>query len=167
MLGQMEGRKDRQTLFYRTLLAVARGLTSTTAVDWHLKVKSIEYDVGLTINYCIIVSIQKISSIYKLILKIKQVLASHELNGYTHFWPSPPKKPLGQLLAFPNLDQDANNQLIPSIHYWDTVNFRVLWTDCPHSFLTMLQPKKFDELSLYQHAKNQTISLICSGDMVD
>ena len=85
MLGQMEGRKGRQTLFYRTLLAVARGLTSTTAVDWNLKVKYIEYDVGLTINYCIIVSIQKISSIYKLILKIKQVLASHELNGYTHF----------------------------------------------------------------------------------
>ena len=59
----MEGRKDRQTLFYRTLLAVARGPTSTTAVDRHLKVKYTEYNVGLTINYCITVSIQKISSI--------------------------------------------------------------------------------------------------------
>ena len=37
--------------------------TNTTSADWHLKVK--EYDVGLTKNYCITVSMQKISSIDK------------------------------------------------------------------------------------------------------
>ena len=39
--------------------------TNTTSADWHLKVKDIEQDVGLTKNYCIKVSMQKISSIDK------------------------------------------------------------------------------------------------------
>ena len=55
-----------------------QGLTSKTAVDWHLKAK----------NYCITVSMQKISSIHKL---IQQILGSHELNDHVHFLQSPPK----------------------------------------------------------------------------
>ena len=35
----MSGGKDGQNLFGRILLAIADGLTSTTAVDWHIKVK--------------------------------------------------------------------------------------------------------------------------------
>ena len=35
----MSGGKDSKTIFHRILPASARGLTSTTAVDWHLKVK--------------------------------------------------------------------------------------------------------------------------------
>ena len=35
----MSGGKDRQTVFHRILQATAGGLTSTTAVNWHLKVK--------------------------------------------------------------------------------------------------------------------------------
>ena len=42
------------------------GLTSTTAVDWHLKVKDIDCDVCQTKHYCITVSMQKISSIHTL-----------------------------------------------------------------------------------------------------
>ena len=71
----------RQTwtdLFQRILPATPMGLTSKTAVNWHLKVKDIEYNVGLTKNYCITVSMQKISSIYKL-------LGSHELNDHAQF----------------------------------------------------------------------------------
>ena len=64
------------------LPAIARGLASKTAINWHLKVKDIEYNVGLTKNYCITVSMQKISSIHKL---IQQILGSHELNDYTQF----------------------------------------------------------------------------------
>ena len=41
----------------------------------------------------------------------------------------------------------------------------------PVTRLAMPIPKFFDQLliyvNLYQHAKNQAISLICSGDMVD
>ena len=48
------------------------------------------YDVGLTKNYCITVSIKKISSIHKIILKIQQILGSHKLN-LPIFWPCPPK----------------------------------------------------------------------------
>ena len=64
-------RKDGQSLFYRTLLATAGGPKSTTAVDWHLKVKDTEYDADLTKNYCITTSMQEISSIHKLNLNIQ------------------------------------------------------------------------------------------------
>ena len=59
-----------------------RSLTSKTTVNWHIKVKDIEYNAGLTKNYCVTVSMQKISSIHKL---IHQILGSHELNGYAQF----------------------------------------------------------------------------------
>ena len=57
----MAGWKDGQTLFHGTLPATARGLTSTTAIAWHLKVKDIEYEVGSTKNYCLSTNMQKIS----------------------------------------------------------------------------------------------------------
>ena len=78
----MSGGKDGQTLFHRILPATDRGLTSKTAVNWHLKVKDVVYNVSLTKNYCIRVSMQKISSIHKL---VQQILGSHELNGNTQF----------------------------------------------------------------------------------
>ena len=73
--------KDGQTLFHRILQATSSGSTSKTAVKWHLKVKDIEYNVGLTKSYYITVSMQKISSIQKL---IPQILGSHELNSHIH-----------------------------------------------------------------------------------
>ena len=76
--------KDGQDLFHGPLPAKAGGPTSTTAVDRHLKVKDIKH-VGLTKNYCITVSIQKISSIHILIFKMHQIFESHELNGHAHF----------------------------------------------------------------------------------
>ena len=79
---QMSGGKDRQTLFHRILPATARGLTSTTPVDWHLKVEDKKCDVGLIKNYCLTVSKQKISSIHKL---IQQIFRSHKLNDHAHF----------------------------------------------------------------------------------
>ena len=66
-------------------MATAGGLTSETTVDWHLKVKDIEYNVGLTKKYCITVSMQKMSSIHTLILKVQQIIESQELNK----WPGP------------------------------------------------------------------------------
>ena len=43
----MTGGKDGQTLFHWILPATAIGLTGKTAVNWHLKVKDIEYNAGL------------------------------------------------------------------------------------------------------------------------
>ena len=86
----MSGGKDRQTLFQRIIPATPMGLTSKTAVNWHLKVKDIECNVGLTKSYCITVSMQKINLTDKL---IQQILGS-----------------------FLNLHQHAKNQLIPSTH---------------------------------------------------
>ena len=82
ILRQMSGGKDGQTLFHRILAATARGITSATAVVWHLKVKNRKCDAGLIKNYCIRVSTQKISLIHKL---IQQILGSHELNDHAHF----------------------------------------------------------------------------------
>ena len=99
----MAGRKDRHTLFHRILPATARVLTSTTAVDWHVKVKDTKYNVGLTKNYFITVSMQKISSIHTLIFLKKKSQrykvqcwsnqklfhnsqhAKNQLNSYTRF----------------------------------------------------------------------------------
>ena len=78
----MSGGKDRQTLFHRTYPATAKWLTSTTKIEWHLNFKYKKCDVSLTKNYCITVSMQKISSIHKL---IQQILGSHELNDHAHF----------------------------------------------------------------------------------
>ena len=75
----MSGGKDGQTLFHRFLPATVRGLTSKTAVNWYLKVKDIEHNIGFTKNYCITV---KKSSIHKL---IQQILGSHELNSHAQF----------------------------------------------------------------------------------
>ena len=82
---QMPGRKDGQTLYHEILPATARGLASKTAITWHLKVKNIEYNVGLINNYCITVSMQKVSSIREEIKLIQEILECHELNDYTHF----------------------------------------------------------------------------------
>ena len=78
----MSGGKDGQTLFHRILPATALGLTSKTAVNWHLKVKDTEYNDGLTKSYCITVSMQEISSIHKL---IQQIFGFHKLNGHAQF----------------------------------------------------------------------------------
>ena len=84
--GQATGWKDGLTLFY------SAHPKSTTAADWHLKVKDTEHDVSQTKNYCITVSMQKISSIHKFIFKIQQILGFNELNGHAHNWSHPPKK---------------------------------------------------------------------------
>ena len=78
----MSGTKDGQTIFHGILPDTTRGLASKTAMNWHLKVKNREYNVGLTNNYCITVSMQKVSSFHKL---IQQILVSDELIDYTEF----------------------------------------------------------------------------------
>ena len=87
---QMAGHQDGQTLFHRTIPAAAGSPTSTTRVHWHFKLNDMEDNVSLIINYWIKVSMQRINSIHKLILKILQILGSHELNGHGHFWSHPP-----------------------------------------------------------------------------
>ena len=44
----MSGGKDEQPEFHRILPVTAIGLTSKTAVNWHLKVKDIQYNAGLS-----------------------------------------------------------------------------------------------------------------------
>ena len=85
---QMSGSKDGQTLFHGILPATARGLARKTAKSWYLKVKNIEYNVGLTNNYYITLSMQKASAIHTL---IQEILGSHQLNDYTHFDQAHPK----------------------------------------------------------------------------
>ena len=69
----MAGQMDGQNLFQRILPATAFSLTSTAEVDLHLQVKDSECNKGLTKSDCITVSMQKISSICRLIIKIEQI----------------------------------------------------------------------------------------------
>ena len=59
---------------------------------------------------------------------------------------------------------------ILSVHSSDTISFRVLSVDWPHPFWNTLTSKIFNQLliygNLYQHAKNQLISLVHSRDTV-
>ena len=80
-----ERMKKGWTLFHKAIPATNGGPTCKTAVDWHLKVKDIDYDVTLLKSYCITVSMQKISSIHKTILTIQQILGSHEQSDRAHF----------------------------------------------------------------------------------
>ena len=91
---------------------------------------------------------------HKFILKIQQILGSHELQDMAT------PKISSQLLICINLYQHAKNQLIPSAH-WDTVNFRVQRTDWPHPFLFMPKHKISNQhllfVNFYQHAKNEAV----------
>ena len=55
-----------------------------------------------------------ISSIHVFILKIQQILGSHELKRPMSFLTKPTQKSLSQLLAFLDLYQHAKNQFTPS-----------------------------------------------------
>ena len=138
---QMSGGKDGQTLFHRIPPATARGPTSTTAVYWHLKVKNKMCNVGLIKNYSIKVSMQKISSIHKL---IQQILVSHKLMttpifdqarvshsggggmggpSYDFFWKSPPSKPMPPMGCTPHLKMKLPHlkNTPPPIETWSTL----------------------------------------------
>ena len=158
----MSGGKDGQTLFHRILPATARGLTSTTAVDWHLKAKNKKCNVGLIKNYCITVKMQKSSSIHKL---IQHILGYHELNDHAH------PQNIEVTFYFPEFAPSCKKSVHSIYSFLRYTNFIVPWADWPHPFLTMWNQNFFDQLliyvNLYLHAKNQAISLICFGDMVD
>ena len=117
----------------------------------HYKVE--EQDISLTKNYCITMSIKKISSIHRFILKIQQILGSHELDSNGHFWPRPPKNHWINFKVLLNLYQHGKNHFIPSVYSWDTVYFRVPSPDWPHPFLTIFNFCEFllacKEISLF------------------
>ena len=110
----MTGQKDGQTLFHRTIPTTAKGLTSTAAVDWHLKVKDTEDNVSLIENYCITVSLQKISSIHKLILKIKQIFLSLMNQMVTTIFDHNHPKIIRMTFSFPDFAPACNK--INSFH---------------------------------------------------
>ena len=159
----MSGGKDGQTLFHRILPATAMGLTSKTAVNWHLKVKDIEYNVGLTKSYWITVSMQKISSIHKL---IQQILGSHEPYGHSQFWPHPPKNYWNYFLLSWIC---TSMQKISSFHQL-TLAIQPILESCEQADQTHLwpspSPQFFDQPLIYvdlcQHVKNQV-----NREMVD
>ena len=57
--------------YFIGLFSLPLGVEQVQVIYWHLKVKDREYSVSLTKNYYITTSKQNISSIHKLIPKIK------------------------------------------------------------------------------------------------
>ena len=73
--------------------------------------------------------------------------------------------------VFLNLYQNTKNQFVPLISLRDTANFRFLQPEWTHPPITTPIPtflnQLFISMNLYQYAKNQTISSLCSGYIVD
>ena len=113
-------------------------------------------DISLTKNYCITISIHKISSVHIFILKIQQILGFHDLKGQVHWITE-------STFSFPEFVPRCKKSVYAICSFWDTDNFRVPWPDWPHPFLIMLIQKVFDQLlifvNLYQHVKNQLFNL--------
>ena len=113
-------------------------------------------DISLTKNYCITISIHKISSVHIFILKIQQILGFHDLKGQVHWITE-------STFSFPEFVPRCKKSVYAICSFWDTDNFRVPWPDWPHPFLIMLIQNVFDQLlifvNLYQHVKNQLFNL--------
>ena len=91
-------------------------------------------------NYCITISIQKISSIHKIILKVQQILGYHELTSHGHFWPHPPKN---NWINFKLSRICTSMQKISLFHLFISEIQSILkpMTWLSHSFLTMTTQK--------------------------
>ena len=86
---------------------------------------------------------KKISLFYLFILQIQSIIESHQQTSHTHFWPCPPKR-FSIISICMNLYQHPKNQLIPSVHFLNTVNFIVQRPDWSHPFFDHAYPKSFD-----------------------
>ena len=69
--------------------------------------------------------------------------------------------------SFPEFVVAWKNQFIPSAHFWDTVNFRVPWSDFHMNRPDQIFLQLLVFVNLYQHAKNEAVSLICSEEKDD
>ena len=145
----MSGGKDGQTLFHRILPATARGLTSTTAVDWYLKAKNKKCNVGLIKHYYFTVSMKKSINLF-----IQQMLKSHELNEHAHFWPGPPKNHWNNFLLFCIC---TNMQKISSFHQFLSTGF-VIWI----GILCFLQCKRDKNILRF----NLIVLHLCDNDFM-
>ena len=110
---------------------------------------------------------QKISLFNLFIFQNKSILKSYDHTGQTHFWPCPPKKNYWSAFNFCESVSTCKTLVLPSVHSSDTVNFTVLIPD----WLKKTQQKKFDKLLIFanlnQVAKNEAVSLTCSGEIAD
>ena len=145
---------------------------STNVVDWHLKVKDIEYNVSLTKNCCIThhsLQAKKLSSIHELIFKIEQILGFNEMVVPT-FDQAHPKiieinfscpnyTPMHVKISFSHV---FILEILLILKCHDQTDRTHFWS-CPSKKSLI----KLVYVNLYQHTKNQAISMICCGDMID
>ena len=84
---------------------------------------------------------------------IGQLLTFVNLYQHTKISLFQKKKKIIHLLICMNLYQHSENQLIPSVHSWDTVNISVQTPDCPNQIFKQLLIFG----NFYQHAKMRLI----------
>ena len=103
--------------------------------------------ISLTKNYCIFSFMQKVSSIYKCILEIQQILDFHVLKGHIHFWTCSPKiiKVFFSLREFVSAWKKSvyvrfwDLRLLYSYHFWESCDqngHTHFWLCSPKSFPT-------------------------------
>ena len=156
-----------------------------------------------TKNYCITISIQKISSIHIFTFKVQQLLGSHELKSHGHFsihqpknnwidfWLSWIRTSIEKMTLFHLFIFLFLWLATPIFHHAKPKNFQSPFNLCETVkackksvssisssrkrlatlFLTMPHQKLFNQIlifvNLYQHTKNEVVSLIYSGEMFD
>ena len=111
----------------------------------------------------------------------KPILKSRDQIGHT-FLTMSNHKIFNQLLIYLNLYQHTKYYAASSICFGDMVHLKILECDWLRPFWSISWEQNFyhtgfvkealfdqllDYVNLYQHVKNQAISLICSRDMVD
>ena len=127
----------------------------------HLKAK--RYDISLTKNYCITISIQKISSVDKFMLKIQQILGFHKLKSNVIFDQAHPKI-TESTFSFAEFVPAWKNEL------FNLFIFEIQWIlesrdQAGHKYFWQ-NDQLFIYVVMYQHAKNGAVTSIYSGEMV-
>ena len=141
-------------MFFFLLFEVVVNLTrSTIAVDpWDSKVK--EQDISLTKKFCITISIQKISSIHKFIIKIQQFLGYHELKKW-----SSSSKIIESTFSFPEFTPAWKKSLYSICSFLSSV------TRPATSIFDYAHPKKFSSafnFCDYVSTCTKSVYFICS-----
>ena len=85
---------------------------------------------------------KKIILFHLFIFEIQSILESHDQTDHTHFWQMSTHTNFDQLLICVKLYQHEKNQLIPTVHSWNTISLIVQRSDWPQPFLTMPDQKQ-------------------------
>ena len=89
---------------------------------------------------------QKVTSIYHIILEIQQILEYLETkNGHTHFWPHPPQY-FSINFEFPLISVNMQKIRLSSFYSRDIIELKIQQSDWPRACWTISQESDFSQI---------------------